>query len=258
MGVPTEHTSQTIGALFAAAVAIDPARPLLTYYDDASGERTELSGATLDNWVAKTANLLVDGYGLGPGDRAAVLLPPHWQSAAVLLGCWSAGLAVVGDSGPDVVSAAVDVAFAAVDVVFAAVDRAGEAPAAGDRLALGLAPMALPLRSVPDGFADYVITVRAHGDRYIGAPVPPTTPALDSATQSELCGLAVSRAAALGLGSGDRVLIDAAAHPDPVDWLLAPLAAGATIVLCVHLDPAAVESRRASERITRDLPPISA
>ena len=251
MGAPTEYTSQTIGALFAAAVAIDPARPLLTYYDDASGERTELSGATLDNWVAKTANLLVDGYGLGPGDRAAVLLPPHWQSAAVLLGCWSAGLTVVVDSGPDVV-------FAAVDVAFAAVERAGEAPAAGDRLALGLAPMALPLRSVPDGFADYVITVRAHGDRYFGAPVPPATPALDSATQSELCSRAFDRAAALGLGSGDRVLIDAAAHPDPVDWLLAPLAAGATIVLCVHLDPAAVPSRRASERITHDLPPIAA
>ena len=49
----------------------DPTRPLLTWYDDATGERTELSGATLANWVAKTANLLVDGLGLGPGDRAA-------------------------------------------------------------------------------------------------------------------------------------------------------------------------------------------
>src|SRR5215468_371295 len=70
--------------------ATDPAQPLITWYDDATGDRAELSGATLANWVAKTANLLVDGGGLGPGDRAAVLLPPHWQTAAVLLGCWSA------------------------------------------------------------------------------------------------------------------------------------------------------------------------
>src|SRR5439155_75514 len=90
---------ESVDSLFRAVVAADPTRPLLTWYDDATGERTELSGATLDNWVAKTANLLVDGCGLGPGDRAAVLLPPHWQTAAVLLGCWSAGLDVAF-SGP--------------------------------------------------------------------------------------------------------------------------------------------------------------
>ncbi|HET6211502.1 MAG TPA: TIGR03089 family protein, partial [Micromonosporaceae bacterium] len=43
-----------VGALLARAVAAEPARPLITYYDDATGERTELSAATLANWVAKT------------------------------------------------------------------------------------------------------------------------------------------------------------------------------------------------------------
>src|SRR5690606_31992912 len=33
------------------------ARPLITFYDDATGERIELSGVTTANWVAKTANL---------------------------------------------------------------------------------------------------------------------------------------------------------------------------------------------------------
>src|SRR2546430_14952911 len=84
----------TVGVRFAAVVAVDPTRPILTWYDDGTGERTELSGATLANWVAKTANLFVDGLGLGPGDHAVVLLPPHWQTAAVLLGAWSAGLTV--------------------------------------------------------------------------------------------------------------------------------------------------------------------
>src|SRR5438046_10286260 len=106
----------TVGARFAAIVAVDPTRPLLTWYDDGNGERAELSGATLANWVAKTANLLVDGEGLEPGDGAGVLLPPHWQTAAILLGCWSAGLTVVDAPGsgqvgsPQVGSAAVGVA----------------------------------------------------------------------------------------------------------------------------------------------------
>ena len=53
--------ADNIARVFADAIATDPTRPLLTFYDDATGERTELSGATLANWVAKTANLLVDG-----------------------------------------------------------------------------------------------------------------------------------------------------------------------------------------------------
>src|SRR5690242_2919202 len=85
---------RTVGAMFDAASQQDAARPLLTYYDDATNERTELSGATLGNWVAKTANMLVDECGVEPGQWAAVGLPPHWQTAAVLLGCWTAGLAV--------------------------------------------------------------------------------------------------------------------------------------------------------------------
>src|SRR5205085_489266 len=90
----------TVGARFAAIVAVDPTRPLLTWYDDGNGERTELSGATLANWVAKTANLLVDGVGVVPGDAAVVLLPPHWQSAAILLACWSAGVTVLSTPAP--------------------------------------------------------------------------------------------------------------------------------------------------------------
>src|SRR5436190_11821700 len=90
----------TVGARLGAIVAADPTRPLLTWYDDGNGERVELSGATVANWVAKTANLLVDGVGVTPGDRAVTLLPPHWQSAAILLGCWSAGISVATAPGP--------------------------------------------------------------------------------------------------------------------------------------------------------------
>jgi uncharacterized protein (TIGR03089 family) len=247
-------TADNIARVLAAAVAADPTRPLLTWYDDASGDRTELSGATLANWVAKTGNLLVDSTGLAPGDRACVLLPPHWQTAAVLLGCWSAGLAVHG-AGLAVpgVGAAPTGPYSPepprpVDVLFAAADRIDTAAAwsAGDRYALALAPMAAPLRTVPPGFADYVVEVRGHGDHF--TPQPGGGP-----QDAGLTGLAAQSAATLGITAGARVLIDAAAHPDPVEWLLAPLIAGASVVLCGNLDRARLADRLVSERVTLDL-----
>ncbi|KXK59945.1 AMP-dependent synthetase [Micromonospora rosaria] len=225
-----------IARVFADAIAPDPARPLLTWYDDATGERTEISGATCANWVAKTGNLLVDEVGAAPGDPVGVLLPPHWQTAAVLLGCWSAGLTVTREPGP-------------VEALFAAADRVAEAGAwsAGERYALALAPFALPLREVPAGFADYVIEVRGHGDHF--TPYPSGGP-----DDADLLGRAASRAAELGLTPGARVLVDAARYPDPVDWLLAPLVCRASVVLCANLDPTTLPTRTQTEKTTHTLP----
>ncbi|NJP34983.1 TIGR03089 family protein [Micromonospora thermarum] len=228
--------ADNIARVFAAATAPDPTRPLLTWYDDATGERTELSGATCANWVAKTANLLVDGLGLGPGDTARVLLPPHWQTAAVLLGAWSAGLTVAEDPGD-------------VDVLFVAVGRLAEADAwsAGDRYVLALDPFALPMRQVPPGFADFVSEVRVHGDHF----TPYAGPGPDDA---DLLARAAARAEDLGISPDARVLIDVDALPDPVDWLLAPLTAHASTVLCANPDPTRLPSRATSERVTQTLP----
>jgi uncharacterized protein (TIGR03089 family) len=77
----------------------DGSRPFLTYYDDASGERVELSIATTANWVAKTANYLVDECGVDAGDLVTVRLPLHWQTAVVLLACWAVGAQVSFDDG---------------------------------------------------------------------------------------------------------------------------------------------------------------
>ena len=80
-------TDQLLGPLLRA----DPARPRLTHYDDTAGSRVELSGTTLANWAAKTANWLRDDLGVQPGDTVAVLRPPHWQTAGALLGAWWCG-----------------------------------------------------------------------------------------------------------------------------------------------------------------------
>jgi uncharacterized protein (TIGR03089 family) len=238
---------ETVGGLFAALVARDPTRPLLTFYDDGSGERTELSGATLGNWVAKTANMLVDDLGLEPGEWAAVGLPPHWQTSAVLLACWTVGLAVTTSPDP-------------AEVAFLTVATAGDEWPAVERYVLGLHPFGLPLQSVPEGGLDFTSEVRTHGDHFSARePVTPATPALrwtdadavtHEQTQADLCTHAAQRATALGLPTGGRVLIDTDAHPDPVDWLVAPLVAQATVVLCRNTDITKLDARAAAEVAT--------
>jgi uncharacterized protein (TIGR03089 family) len=234
----------TIPQAFAAAVRRDPTTPLLTWYDDATGDRTELSGATLDNWVAKTANLFVDGVGLGEDDTVALLLPPHWQTAAVALGAWAAGLAVDLGDEPQPVAA-----------LFATPERVPAAAAwpTGDRYATGLLPLAMPLRELPAGYLDYVTEVRNYGDHFRGRPVEEDHRAAAGPVEMShraACRTAAERAVELGIVAGDRVLVDARAYPDPADWLLAPLVAGASLVLCGNLDQALVDHRADTEKVT--------
>ncbi|MGI5180912.1 TIGR03089 family protein [Dactylosporangium sp. CA-152071] len=241
----------TVPSLFAAIVGRDPSLPLLTFYDDATGERAELSGATLGNWVSKTANLLVDGCGLGPGDTAGVWLPPHWQTAAVLLGAWSAGVTVAYG---EPTAAGIDVEFASAQAV-----EAGVPAGPPDRFVLGLAPMGMPMRTPPAGWADYVTSARQHGDHFPGAPVAADTGALVETDGSldghgPLLDRARARAAELGI-SGGRVLIDADAYPYPLDWLLAPLAAGASMVLSVRTDLSKLPARGTSEQVDHTVGP---
>ena len=69
--------------------------PFLTYYDDHSGERTELSYATFDNWVGKTANLLAEEFDAARGTRVAVAVGAHWTAVVAAFACWRLGACVV-------------------------------------------------------------------------------------------------------------------------------------------------------------------
>ena len=89
-------TAALLGPLRTGSAA---ARPLITFYDDATVERVELSGTTTANWAAKAANLLREECDVEPGDRVALLLPAHWQTAAVLLAAWWCGAEVVSAPG---------------------------------------------------------------------------------------------------------------------------------------------------------------
>jgi uncharacterized protein (TIGR03089 family) len=242
--------------LLARALGRDPARPLVTHYDDATGERVELSAATLANWVAKTANLLQDEFDVEPGSTVAVTLPVHWQTAAVLLAVWSCGATVLDTAAED------EGTLAGADVVLAAQDRLEALEEAGveELLGLSLHPLGMGMTEYAGAARDFALEVRAHGDHFRPHTSPdPDAPGLVAGglhlTLRGLVEAAEELTGRLGLVEGDRVLVDerTAAEAGPVAWLLAPLAAGATLVLCRNATAERLPERAAAERVTATL-----
>ncbi|MER8048089.1 TIGR03089 family protein [Streptomyces sp. NPDC094032] len=247
-------SDRTPADLLRSALAADPARPLVTFYDDATGERVELSVATFANWVAKTANLLQGELSASPGDRLALLLPAHWQTAVWLLACSSVG--VTAELGGDPADA---------DYVVAGPEglEAGLA-CSGDRIALSLAPLGRRfVPAPPTGYADYAVEVPGQGDRFAPfVPVDPDAPALvvdgTELTGAQLVERARADADALGLAPGGRLLSGRpyAGWSGLSAGLYAPLAAGGSVVLCRNLDQLGAEGlakRVESERVTTTL-----
>lgn len=230
------------------------ARPLVTFYDDATGERIELSGVTTANWAAKAANLLRDECDVEPGTRVAMLLPAHWQTAAVLLAAWSCGAEVVAPvagaigppgNGPDLVLTDAEHLDAAIAL----------APANGV-VALSLDPFGKGLVDLPAGVVDFATEVRLHGDEFVPwEPVPADATALAGATVSDVLADARARAAARGFGAGDRVLstLGWEGADGLGDGLLAVLAAGASLVQCRNADSARLDARADAERVSHRL-----
>ena len=251
---PARHT--TPPDLLAAVVRRDGAAPLVTHYDDATGERVELSATTTANWVAKTANLLQDEFDVGPGSRVAVAVPVHWQTAAVLLAVWSCGAAVVDTAAED------DGHLADVDLVIAEQGRlaAIEEQGVTELVGLSLHPLGLGMAGYTGEARDFALEVRAHGDHFApSVPPDPAAPGLVVAglelTLGGLVDSAAELATRLGMMAGDRVLVDerTAAEAGPVAWLLAPLAVGASLVLCRNPATAALQHRAETEGVTATL-----
>jgi len=248
----------TPASLLAAALRADPSRVLLTFYDDATGERAELSVATFANWVAKTANLCRDDLDLQVGDRVAIALPVHWQAAVWWQACWESGLVGVA------VPAGAALPDCDVAVVAASDERVATAPPGSTSLVvgLGLGPMGLPQPGPagPGVTLDYDRTVAGHGDQFTPpGGLSPASPALASAagdrTAGELGELAVATGARWGQSAGDRTLVGTAYDDEQalLAGLLVPLATGSAAVLCRHLDrldDAALARRVAAEHVT--------
>jgi uncharacterized protein (TIGR03089 family) len=228
-------------AILDPLMASDPAGPRITYYDDATGERIELSTATLVNWAAKTGNLLRDEMGAGPSSRVAVLLPAHWQTAAVLFGIWWIGAEVV-------TAGEADVALCTADRLAEADDAVG----VGEIAVLSLDPFGKPVPDLPVGVTDYATAVRVHGDQILPAPDPGT--ALDGRSVADVLAGSQASAGTQGLSADDRVL---SCRPwgtadEMIANLLAVFAAGASLVQVANPDAALLDRRRQTEKVTRD------
>jgi len=219
----------------------DPVGPRITYYDDATGERIELSAVTLANWAAKTGNLLRDELGAGPASRVAVLLPAHWQTAAVLFGVWWIGADVMLGDGSEA-----DIALCTVDRLEAA-DTTG----AGEVAVLSLDPFGRPAPDLPVGVTDYATAVRVHGDQIVAERQP--GPALAGRSVDEVLADCQRSAISRSLTASDRVLSMASwDRPDDlIAGLLAVLAIGGSLVQVANPDPAALPRRIETEKVTR-------
>jgi uncharacterized protein (TIGR03089 family) len=222
---------------FGELVVERPSQPFVTYYDEASGERTELSVRSLGNWVAKTHFLLLDELGLGPGDAAYLALPAHWISVPIVLGCLTAGLEL-RTASPD-----------GADVAFVVPDH--EADGVADVFAVAPDSAAVGFRDGPPaGAQDYVLAVRPQADKWATVQLRGTAadPCLDGATRAEV----VAAARSTGLPDGARVLSTRqwASGQDLIDTLLAPLVARGSVVLVRNADAALVDRRSEQERVT--------
>ena len=219
-----------VPSLVRALVASDPGRPRVTWYGT-DGERVELSARVLENWVAKTANLLVEECDAGPGSVVALDLPPHWRTVVWALATWSVGADLsgpgrtVGGAGSDTVP----------DVVVTA-DPAG-APSGG--LVVGVTLAALARRFEGEGHVDVddAAEVASFADSY-----DPAGP-LD---QGDLLAAARGAGGEAGWADGVRLLVRPGGF-DLVGSVLAAFVLDGSVVL-THGD--ATERVVADEQVT--------
>ncbi|MEO6884684.1 MAG: TIGR03089 family protein [Jatrophihabitantaceae bacterium] len=228
---------------FADLLSTAPSRPFVTYYDESSGERSELSVKSAANWVAKTHHLLATELGLGVGDRALVALPAHWISVPVLLGCLTAGLELTDDP------ALADIAFVSPTSLDGALTVPDVYAVAPDAAAVGFRD------TPPAGSLDFVTAVRPQADAWSSVRLVASSddPCLQGYSRGEVVDLARQRAVDLGLASGGRLLTarDWLTPADWIDTLLAPLVVGGSVIYVRNcIDASVLERRMTQERAT--------
>ncbi|MFM1966167.1 MAG: hypothetical protein RL134_1892 [Actinomycetota bacterium] len=215
----------------------DPAAPLLTYRDLASGERMELSAVSLGNAVAKTAGLLRDEIDASPGDVIGIHLPQHWQRIVWFGACAATGTIFAAGSPPQ-----------ECDVLV--VDRAhlGLVGRAQDTVLVSLAPFGLPDGGeIPTGVIEAAVAMRGHPDAFTPWETPTDgTPLLRDGdggiTHGQVMDQAARELSRRGVEAGQRFALIA---PDPLADILGlagPLISGGSAVLLAH--PEAGDVRR--------------
>ena len=231
---------RTPASLLADLLASDPARPRVTFYDDAPGltrgERIELSGKVLANWVSKAANALQEELDAGPGTTVALDLPPHWRALYWALAAWSVGATVTVD-GPG-------------DADVTVTDDPQRLPAGGEAVLVTLAALARSHPNpVPAGAMDEARELATYADAFSPWDSPgPQDLALVAGGEDTAYGQVVPApdwpAGARVLATGDLAAVRRTA--------LAAWAVDGSVVLVREPDPARMPDRLAAEWVTLD------
>ncbi|WP_208006895.1 TIGR03089 family protein [Aeromicrobium phragmitis] len=187
-------------------------QPLVTFYDLATGERVELSGITLGNWVAKTTNFLTEDLEVDPGTRLRIGVPPHWLRPVWLVAAWTARCVVADEDA---------------DVGLSGPDLHADEPI---RLAASLRPLGGRFAEAPTGFTDIGAVVPPQPDVLLSVDPPePDDLALDLAgtrsTHAELRGTAPS---------AERLLVTELDLATEARLLVAACLGGGSLVIAVN------------------------
>lgn len=244
MQTPTRPGPSDVAALL-SLLQREPGRPRITWYGP-DGERVELSGAVLANWVAKTTNLLVEEFDVGPGTRVRLDLPPHWRTLTWALSTWRAGACVVtggDDEGTDDVD---------TDVVVT--DSPERHPGTPELVVVALPALARRFEgTVPDGAIDGAAAVMTYGDTL--GWTPPVDPA--ACALSDLAGRTVTHGDLFpSTGAGQRVAARTATTTATpvVDLALLAIttwsADGSLVLTDASLPAATVERALTDEHVT--------
>lgn len=196
--------------------------PAVVFRDADTGERTELSWATLHNWASKGANLLLDHFDAGLGAHVMLDMPAHWMAPVLCLATWATGATVVVGGAAD------------VHVVHEA-----DHPEDGD-LVVGVGMGGRPMGPVPAD-ALTVVDVLAQPDDFVDDPGDEGAWAIGGRTQATLL--------AEGLDGG-RVMHAADRVDEALVFLVArTLPAGTALVIARGYDEAGLKRVATEEKV---------
>ncbi|UFU02222.1 TIGR03089 family protein [Ruania suaedae] len=169
----------------------EPGQPRLTWYGP-DGERVELTGRVMANWVAKATNLLAEEADLQAAGHLELDLPVHWRTAVWALAAWTCGASA--GTGPG----------GAPEALVTTVDRLGGPPPAEVTIVIALPALAMSVDDAPPGTLDGAAELMSQPDVLIHpVPAPGTGPAAGWRTDGETVDLLA------GTAGSSRVLLDA-------------------------------------------------
>jgi uncharacterized protein (TIGR03089 family) len=215
-------------------------QPFLTSIDS-QGFRTELSGVTLLNAVAKNAGALVDEADLEPGSTIAIYLPWHWQRVTWTLAAWTIGAVVLAQADA-----------ASADLVLTDLATVDSLKDADEPWVVSMHPLGLVEAGLPRNVIDATGLSRMQPDALLVPPAVGDDLALVISDES------LSRIAALDWVAShlpdttDRVLMNHPDSNDPAAWLipaLFPLLGAGAVIMTNTTDVSSIAQQEGATKI---------